>query len=159
MRQRSNGEAEQEQALPAIGHSYTAQACSVPVGVVARRKQQFRKWVRNRVRRVGVAVRVAAEFILSATRREADFSQVPTAFGVFGSRYLKRKPDDHFAKWVAVRVAGGDGLEPHPPSERETGLEPAGGGRGCLEVRPTGYTTRRTRNPTRRSSIAIEPYG
>src|SRR5665213_1550761 len=40
------------------------------------------------------------------------------------------------------------------------GSDPAArtpGGRRCLEVRPTGYTTRRSRNPTRRSSIAFEP--
>jgi hypothetical protein len=38
-----------------------------------------------------------------------------------------------------------------------SGLGPGRGRRRRLDVPPTGYTTRRTRNPTRGSSIAFEP--
>ena len=44
----------------------------------------------------------------------------------------------------------------HRSSEPRADSDPRGGGRRWLDVRPTGYTTRRTRNPTRRSSIAFE---
>ena len=61
-----------------------------------------------------------------------------------GGRYRVAQPPPHRPKTAILRAAGADS-------------DPGGGGRGCLDVPPTGYTTRRTRNPTRGSSIAFEP--